>query len=183
MLVRNVAWSDFPELREIYYLLYEERDQGFPIGITLFADRPSLVDEIDWFAGGYRHVLAGEDLWSVAEIDGHVVGACTIQRLGRGPGSEHGHVGVLGILVHREHRGKGVGSALLDHALAAARGRFDLVRLSVFSVNTGARRLYERFGFVVSGHVPRGVKRGSEYLDEEEMVLLLDPVPAPLTNA
>ncbi len=183
MQVRSVRWSDFPELREIYYTLYDEREQGVPIGITLFSERPSLADEIDWFARGYRRVLDGHDIWSVAERDGHAVGACTIQRLGPTVTSELGHIGVLGILVHRDHRGAGVGTALLTHALDAARERFEVVRLSVFSINERARRLYERFGFAVSGHSPRAVKRKGEYLDEDEMVLVFPSGSAGPPNA
>ncbi len=181
--VREVVWTDFDELREIYYHLYEERDRGDPIGITLYSEeRPSLADEVLWFAGGYRKVLMGEAVWSVAERDGHAVGSCEIHRLGATATSEQAHVGVLGILVHADHRGTGVGSALLRHALTAAREKFEVVRLSVFSVNEGARRLYERFGFRPSGHGPRAVKRGGTYFDEEEMILLFDDGAAAPAN-
>jgi RimJ/RimL family protein N-acetyltransferase len=86
-------------------------------------------------------------------------------------------VGQLGILVHRDHRGSGVGTALLQRALAEARSKFELVYLSVFSVNSGALRLYQRFGFSVCGHLPRAVKRGGRYFDEERMVLEFEKTP------
>jgi RimJ/RimL family protein N-acetyltransferase len=175
MLVREVRWSDFDDLREIYYELYEERDRGEAIGITLFTVRPSLADEVEWFTGEYRRVQAGDAVMSVAEDGGRVVGNCSIHRQGPSASSESGHVGVLGILVQRDHRGAGVGSALLTHALAACRGRFEVVRLSVFATNPRAQRLYSRFGFVPVGRIPRAIRRGTEYIDEEEMVLLLPP--------
>ena len=173
MIVRGVRWGDFDDLREIYYRLYEERDGGEPIGITLYADRPSMADEVDWFARQYRRVLAGDCVVSVAEVDGRVVGNCVIDRHAPNASSEGGHVGVLGILVDREFRGKGVGTALLKHAIDAARGTFEVVRLSVFSVNRRAQELYKRFGFTHCGHMPRHVRRGTTYYDEEQMVLLL----------
>lgn len=174
VLVRDVRWTDFDDLRETYYHLYEERDRGDRIGITLFRERPSLADEVAWFGGQYARALRGEDVWSVAEREGHVVGNCHIGRVGASPSSEQAHVGLLGILVNEAHRGTGVGTALLEHALAAARGRFEVVRLSVFTFNQDAKRLYARFGFVDSGHVPRAIRRGGAYFDEDEMVLLLD---------
>jgi len=182
MIVRSVRWSDFDHTREIYYGLYDERDRGEPIGITLFENRPSLADEVDWFARQYHRVLAGDAVMSVAEVDGRVVGNCVIGRSGPNASSEMGHVGVLGILVDPAFRGKGVGSALLRHALDACRGKFEVVRLSVFSVNEKAQKLYRRFGFEVCGHVPRAVRRGTTYFDEEEMVLLLDRPPEPGAN-
>jgi ribosomal protein S18 acetylase RimI-like enzyme len=178
MLVRTVRWSDFDDLREMYYALYDERDRGEFVGITLFGERPSLADEVAWFSGAYRSALEGDRVFSVAEEGGRVVGNCVVQRHAPNVRSEGGHVGVLGILVHRDHRGKGVGTALLTHALAACRGRFEVVRLSVFVKNARAKQLYERFGFVTVGRVPRAVRRGSEYFDEEEMALVLPPGPA-----
>lgn len=181
-LVRSVRWTDFDDLRETYYHLYEERDRGDAIGIPLFRTRPSLTDEVEWFSRLYARVLRGDDVWSVAERDGHAVGNCHIARVGPSASSELAHVGVLGILVDASHRGTGVGTGLLRHALAESRGRFEVVRLSVFTVNQDAKRLYARFGFVESGHVPRAVRRDGRYLDEDEMVLFLDPASGAPAN-
>jgi len=174
MNVREVRWGDFDDLREMYYRLYDERDRGELIGITLFGERPSLADEVEWFSRTYRRVLAGDAVVSVAELEGHAVGNCAVQREAPNASSESGHIGVLGILVDAPHRGKVVGSALLRHALDGCRGKFEVVKLSVFSNNERAQRLYGRFGFVRNGHHPREVRRGATYYDEEEMVLLLD---------
>lgn len=169
--VRPVRWEDLADLRETYLELYAERDSGEPIGITLFERAPSMSDEVAWFDRMFRRVLEGEELFLVAEVDGHVVGSCSIGMMSPGPSSEQSHVGELGILVRREFRGKGVGTALLERAVTDARARFELVYLSVFSINERARRLYERFGFTVCGHLPRIVKRSGRYFDEERMVL------------
>jgi RimJ/RimL family protein N-acetyltransferase len=80
-------------------------------------------------------------------------------------------VGVLGILVREGFRGRGAGTELLRATIEGCRGVFDLVRLSVFSVNARAADLYRRFGFVPIGHVPAAVHRGDRYLDEELMIL------------
>lgn len=169
--VRPIRWSDLDDLREIYYRLYDERDAGEPIGITLFERRPSLSDEVTWFAHHYRNTIEGEEVFVVAEAAGRVVGSCNITRRGPGPGSETAHVGHLGILVDRDYRGIGVGTALMGRALAEARSKFEILLLTVFSINERAQRLYRRYGFTVCGHQPRAVKRGSTYFDEEEMIL------------
>jgi RimJ/RimL family protein N-acetyltransferase len=172
-VVRELRWSDFDDLRDAYYLLYEERESRVDIGITLFRTRPSYEDEVAWFAGLYRQVLSGESIVAIAERADHAIGNCTVRRVGPSKESEMAHVGELGILVHRDHRGAGVGGALLERALFQCRGKFDVVRLSVFSVNVRARRLYERFGFIFVGKVPRVVRRGAESFDEDLMVLEL----------
>jgi len=169
--LRPVRWEDFPDLKETYFQLYDERDSGEPIGITLFATRPALSDEVAWFDHFFRRVLDGDEIAWVAEVDGHAVGMCTVDRIGPGPHSEQSHVGELGILVRRAHRGTGLGTALLERALADARTKFELVYLSVFSANERAQRLYHRFGFEVCGRLPRAVKRGGQYEDLVRMVL------------
>ncbi len=173
--VRELRWTDFDPLREMYYLLYEERETFPEIGIGLFSERPSYADEVKWFAGLYQRVLAGDAVARVAEIDGVVVGNCVVSREGPGRTFEVGHLGVLGILVHRDFRGRGAGDALLSATIAACRGTFGLVLLTVFVANRRARALYERHGFVVSGRIPGAVLRRGRYLDEDEMVLDLRP--------
>jgi RimJ/RimL family protein N-acetyltransferase len=173
--VRELRWTDFDPLREMYYLLYEERERNPEIGISLFETRPSYEDEVRWFSGLYDRALRGDAIVRVAEIDGGVVGNCVIGREGPSRTSELGHMGVLGILVHRDFRGRGAGDALLSACLGACSGTFDVVVLSVFVANPRARALYERHGFVVYGRVPGAVLRGGRYLDEDQMVLDLRP--------
>jgi len=178
LVLRPLRWGDFDDLTNIYYRLYDERSEGYPIGLTLFETRPSHADEVRWFQGLFAASVDGGAIVIVAEVEGRVVGSCTIRAGAHGGASEQSHVGELGILVDRDHRGKGVGSALLERALSDARSKFELVYLSVFSVNEGARRLYERFGFAECGHLPKMVKRAGRYFDEERMVLDLASVPA-----
>ncbi len=179
VLVRELRWSDFDDVREAYWLLYEEREVRPDVGITLFRNRPSYADEVAWFADLFRRAASGEAIVTIGERAGHAVGHCTVRRVGPTPDSESAHVGELGILVHRDHRGRGVGRAILERALAECAGTFEIVRLSVFATNVRARTLYEALGFVRAGTIPRAVRRGTTYYDEELMVRRLEP---PVTN-
>lgn len=181
MPVRELRWHDFEDITATYYLLYDERDRDGTIGIHLFGERPSIADEAAWFAGLYRTVLARDAIVSVAEVDGHVVGSCTIRRIAPRADAENGHVGELGIVVHRDHRGRGLGTALMADALAHARGIFRLVRLSVFATNPRAAQLYVRFGFRPAGRIPHAIRRGDTFIDEDLMVLELDGAGGTLT--
>ncbi|MBJ6988254.1 MULTISPECIES: GNAT family N-acetyltransferase [unclassified Devosia] len=62
------------------------------------------------------------------------------------------HVGSLGMGVMSGFRGRGVGSALMKSALAAAKEEgFKRIELEVYASNTKAIALYERFGFEREG--------------------------------
>jgi len=170
MQLRDLRWEDFDPLTESYWAQYDERARGEPVTISLFAEKPSREEEVGWFAGLFRRVLAGEGVAVVADVDGHAVGLCEIHPTAPGgAGSEGGHVGELGILIDRAHRGQGYGRAMIVAVLARARPRYEIVRLSVVASNERARRLYLGLGFVPFGRLPDGIRRGTRYTDLEMM--------------
>ena len=85
--------------------------------------------------------------------DSRVVG--TLQLTGSDLDSSSHRVD-LGMGLLKTHRQQGWGSKLLDTALHWARLQegIDWIDLGVFEDNPGAKRLYEKFGFVVQGTVP-----------------------------
>lgn len=96
----------------------------------------------------------------VAHIAGHVAGVVTVQggRLAR-----MSHVGKIETFVDGEHRGEGVGSALLKAAIdwAEANPALSKLGLYVFEDNTRAIGLYKGFGFEVEG------RREGEYREPD----------------
>jgi RimJ/RimL family protein N-acetyltransferase len=101
-----------------------------------------------------------------------VVGWCDIARKPR-PTLQHS--GVLGMGVIVEYRGQGLGRALMDATLKAAKERgFTRIELTVRVDNERARRLYERFGFVTEGLCRRHMRVDGEYKDSWLMALLYD---------
>ncbi|OZI64524.1 GNAT family N-acetyltransferase [Bordetella genomosp. 11] len=103
----------------------------------------------------------------VALVGREVVGWCDIVPL-----SQQGftHTGVLGMGVHPEWRGKGIGKALLTATLAAAATlQLTRVELEVYAGNTVARALYQSCGFV-----EEGIKRQARCLDGryEDIVIM-----------
>jgi RimJ/RimL family protein N-acetyltransferase len=75
--------------------------------------------------------------------------------------SRHGF-GELGMLVDREWRGRGVGSALLQATIDWARHqRLHKLSLEVFAYNTAAIALYRKCGFVEEGHRVKHYRRAS----------------------
>ena len=75
--------------------------------------------------------------------------------------SRHGF-GELGMLVDREWRGRGVGTALLQASIDWARDQgLHKLCLEVFAHNTAAIAVYRRCGFVEEGHRVRHYRRAS----------------------
>ena len=169
--------EDLNDLWVILNLRYDERAAGTPIWTTMFLERPPREQMTQYLEGTLRQVEDGSAVFVAAEQAGHVVGFCQICCAIPGAPSEMSHVGELGMFVHRDHRGRGIGSALLEKCLFLARSRFEVVFLSVWSKNDAAVRLYRRFGFSVCGHLPRVIRRGGEYFDEERMFLDLSRAP------
>ena len=113
----------------------------------------------------------------VAEVNGRVIGACDISpRQGTG----FTHVGVLGMFLLSEWRGRGIGRQLLEACLSAARNSgLERIELEVFADNEAALHLYETQGFVREGRKVHGRKFEGRYQDVLLMALALDPAPVP----
>jgi RimJ/RimL family protein N-acetyltransferase len=81
---------------------------------------------------------------------------------------------ITGVYVRPQWQGKGAGNALFETLIAACREKFMQLHLVCAAPNERARRFYERFGFVVYGHDPRGLFVDGAYINDLLMVLRLD---------
>ena len=99
----------------------------------------------------------------VAEDDGLVVARLS---LARDPHPASRHVADLGLMVEAGHRRQGVGTALLEEAVAWARTvGVRKLELHVFPWNEPALRLYKSFGFEREGYRKRHYDRDGELVD------------------
>ena len=115
-----------------------------------------LVNE--WESGSNRFARPGEAFFA-AVADGRVVGVCG---LNIDPYLTDRHVGrVRHLYVLAESRRRGIGRRLVAEVIAAARGRFDRLRLRTES--EAAARFYEALGF----RPCRGVPACTHLLDLE----------------
>ncbi|HZZ28416.1 MAG TPA: GNAT family N-acetyltransferase [Pirellulales bacterium] len=67
------------------------------------------------------------------------------------------HRGALGMGIHSNYRGQGIGTRLMEAALAKARQRGLMrVDLTVYATNTAAIALYRKLGFIEEGRMVKG---------------------------
>jgi RimJ/RimL family protein N-acetyltransferase len=86
------------------------------------------------------------------------------------------HVATLGMFVAAEHRGRGIGTVLMEEAMAWARRHgVERVELTVYPHNEAALALYRRFGFEQEGRLVRHSKKSYGYEDEILMAAWIGP--------
>ena len=140
--IRPAISSDEPFLREMFYqALHVEGQEPYPREVL---DRPHIAKYLrDW--GGAK------DLGFVAEdSNGQPIGAVWCRLLDveeKGFAYLDDETPELGVAVSPEHRGKGIGTALIKRLLEAATGFYPAIALSVSPKNPRAIELYEKLGF------------------------------------
>lgn len=101
----------------------------------------------------------------VAEVDGAIVGQAALFPHTVSPRRKH--TAHIGIAVHRDWMGKGVGSALIGALVDLSDKWLNLKRieLTVYTDNAPAIALYEKFGFQIEGTHKCYAYRNGEYVD------------------
>ena len=106
---------------------------------------------------------AGDHLL-VAEIEGEVVGVIGLHTSSR---PRVNHKAEVGMMVHDDWQGKGVGAALMRAVIELADKWLNLTRieLTVFTDNESAIALYRKFGFEIEGTLRKYAFRDGEFVD------------------
>lgn len=135
-----------------------------------FLEGPSIESTMDFV---HRNI---NDKWPhYVALDGEkIIGWCDITPLDR---PIFKHIGSLGIALLAPYRGKGVGKAILEIALQAAKAKgLTRIELTVREKNKPAIKLYEKFGFVVEGVHKNGVCINGKYENHIFMALLYNTI-------
>jgi putative acetyltransferase len=100
----------------------------------------------------------------VALIEGRIVGLSHVATFSR---PRRSHAGAIGISVHADWQGKGVGKELMRAIVDLADNWLNLTRLEleVYADNEAAIHLYERFGFEVEGRLRQHALRDGQFVD------------------
>jgi len=108
----------------------------------------------------------------VAVVGDRVVGMLGVHTFPNKP--RRRHAGAIGMCVHDEWQGKGIGKALMSAGLDLADKWLNLTRLEleVYTDNEPAIRLYEGFGFEREGTLRQHAFRDGHYVDSYMMARL-----------
>jgi L-amino acid N-acyltransferase YncA len=141
--IRPSRESDLPAL-------FAMMNQVIARGDAFVYDEPMDRDDMRRWIGMYPHAF-------VAESDGQVVGGYFLRPNFPGRGS---HVCNAAYMVDEGARGLGVGQAMGEHSLAAAKslGYTAMQFNAVVSSNGAAVALWRRLGFEVIGTSPRAFR-------------------------
>jgi len=160
--IRRLERADAALYREIRL----EALQNDPAAFGSTFERES-AQPLSWFEAA----IGRADIFG-AFLDGKLAG---IAGFSTREGSKQAHKGVLwAMYVRSTARGSGLGKLLVAAVLDHARGRVEMVQLTVVSENAAAYRLYGAMGFVEYGYEKRALKQGGRYYDEFLMVKFLD---------
>lgn len=158
-----------PEDYEAFYRTYSERDAYWG---TLQPPFPSRE--------AWRRRLAEPKEGSiifVACLDGEVVGNAGLHAH---TSLRRSHAMELGMTVRADHKGKGIGSALMQALCHTADNWMNVIRLelTVFTDNERAIALYRKFGFEIEGTHRAYALRDGAYADTHFMARIR-PKPGP----
>jgi ribosomal protein S18 acetylase RimI-like enzyme len=97
-----------------------------------------------------------------------------IATFARETGLKERHKGhIYGVYVTAGQRGQGIGRALIGRLIDRVKENASVqqILLAVAAPQKAASKLYRDFGFETYGTEPRALKVGSEYVDEDHMIL------------
>jgi RimJ/RimL family protein N-acetyltransferase len=170
--LRPAVASDAPALTALWRAVRRHDDRGTRSQAEFDALGQAYAERSLAARAGSLRIMADPG-------DGTVVGEVV---LWREIGERLRHGATLGISVHPEWQGAGLGRRLMSAAMDWARAAEDCprrVELRVLADNARARSLYAAFGFTVEGVRRQAVRRpDGSYVDEVLMAVLL-PAAAP----
>ena len=145
---------------------------------NMLGETPFLLrtpEEFDYTPEEEASVLAGRrddprSMMLVAEMNGQIIASADI--CSHGTKSRVLHRGELGISVRKDYWRQGIGSALMERLLAfAAQCGYEQIELTVESKNHRALGLYLKYGFMVYGTRPHGMKYPDGSYDNDYLMI------------
>lgn len=135
--------------------------------------KKTLREELGWLKAHLRTIKKGQAVLLVAEHNNSIVGTTGID-LNR---ERQNHIGMFGISIKNGYRGIGLGKYLMGEIIKLAKKELkpkpQIIRLSVFSTNEPAIKLYQKYGFKKTAKIPKQIQHKGKLVDEIIMLLYL----------
>ncbi|WP_028974469.1 GNAT family N-acetyltransferase [Spirochaeta cellobiosiphila] len=158
MTYRDALIADLPTIVLIYNTTIASRM------VTADLEPVSVASREDWF---YQHNPRTRPLWVVENDQKDIVGWVSFQSFYGRPAYKH--TVEISIYLDEDQRGKGLGSAILQHSLEKA-PQYDIKTILgfIFLHNEPSLRLFKKSGFEEWGHYPNIAE-----LDHKERSLIV----------
>jgi RimJ/RimL family protein N-acetyltransferase len=165
IVLRTPRWEDLDDLLELINSVVKE---GAEIGR---AEKVSREEEIDWLSGLLARLERGRTFFLVAEVKGRIIASSDIAR----QNGFQKHVGVVGIVIKKDFRELGIGTAMMRVLIEQAKKMgMKILTLTAFASNKRAIHVYEKVGFLQTGLIPKKHLKQGKYIDEVIMTKLLE---------
>ncbi len=155
--------------REAFEKFLGELDRRTTYNYTHFGYK--IVSPAATASAVLKEIVAGNVVGYVLLGNGKIIGFGHLDFFSK---KEKRHVAKLGIVLHQEYQGKGIGERLLDAMIAdAAQMGIEKIWLATYTDNRRARELYRSKGFIVEGIFRKEEKVGRRYRNLASMALFL----------
>lgn len=168
-LIRYPKRTDVRELWRYINELSKEK-----IFISFQGEEISLEEERIWVNSVLKKIKDKKSVQLLVESDKKIVGVSGIDTKGR----INTHVGIFGISLAKDFRGKGIGKKLIELVLSEAKENLQhlkIIHLECFATNDIACNLYKSVGFKEYGKLPGGIAYKDGFVDEVMMYYAIKP--------
>ena len=135
--------------------------------------KTSLKKEKEWLLRQLKEIKQNKIVVLTAEDNNKIIGITGIFL----KKERQSHVGGFGITIRKNYRGMGLGNYLMKEIIKLAKKelkpRPKIVRLSVFSINKPAIKLYQKHGFKKVAKIPDQFGYKGELINEIVMLYYL----------
>jgi len=133
----------------------------------------SLKQEREWLKGKLNKIKKCQTVLLAAFHRDKIVGVTDIDL----DSWRRRHIGNFGIAIRSSYRGIGLGNYLMEEIVKLAKKELKpkpkIIKLSVFSTNKPAIKLYEKQGFKKVAEIPRQYQYKGKFVNEIIMLLYL----------
>lgn len=150
------------DLTEIWRYINElSKEKTF---ISFQGEEISLKDERTFLNSSIKKIKEGKAILLIAQCNNKIVGVSDVNMRPR----ISSHIGILGISIAKNIRGKGIGKKLMEAIINESRKNLKNLRmleLECFASNPVALDLYKSFGFKEYGRLPNGIAHKGNFVD------------------
>jgi len=168
VLIRHCMRTDVERLLEFINTL--SREQTY---IIFQGEQMTLEEESRYVEGFLKKAEDKKAIKLLAFHNEELIGVADITPKERA----ESHIGVFGLTIKKEWRGKGIGSFLMQKVLEEAEKNIKgmkMITLGVYATNPVAKNLYLKMGFSIYGMLPKGLIRKGELVDHIYMYKLVN---------